>query len=152
MPNTDFDIYNGTHSCVEIDNNIDEVVAARGTKTTLSSRLGDIEAAIHNVEPTATEVTNARTNEAGTTFDDLGERLDSMDDDILNLQDNSNIMSLYDLSVETQNIDGTVVKDLIASAAYKDGGKTALASLKWGLMLLFSPVAFLAPSWLQRVS
>ena len=121
MPNTDFDIYNGTHSCVEIDNNIDEVVAARGTRTTLNSRLGDIEAAIHNVEPTATEVTNARTNEAGTTFDDLGERLDSMDDDILSSQDDSNIMSLYDLTVGTQNIDGTVVKDLIASAVYKDG-------------------------------
>lgn len=93
--------------------------------STLNNAVANLQGQIDQIEISASaeavvapEVAGARVGATGTEYDTLKERLDA---DSIAAQSDSTVMSLYDLTVGTQDDDGTLHKDLIASANFTEG-------------------------------
>lgn len=70
MSEIDIEVYSGTHSCADIDSNIDEVVAARGQYESLGARLTAEESATESKQASLT-ITQMNAVNSGATADGI---------------------------------------------------------------------------------
>ena len=102
-----------TAQLAAVNSGIDSTkVAAIATNT------NDISGLSEDMSGVETEIESAKTGADGTEYDTLSERLDAETDAA---HSGDMIMSLYDLTVGTQDENGTVHKDVIASAVFREG-------------------------------
>lgn len=95
-----------------------DVTALNSAVTNLQGQIDQIEISASAEAVVAPEVAGARVGATGTEYETLKDRLDA---EIVGAQSDSTVMSLYDLAVGSQDEDGTMHKDIIASAVFKDG-------------------------------
>lgn len=109
-----------------------DALTAKADASAMSESVTNIQGQINQIEISssaeaivAPEVAGARVGMTGTEYSTLKERLDA---DATAARGDSIVMSLYDLPIGVQDEDGTIHKDIISSAVFKNNATLSQAS------------------------